>query len=62
MSPEQRRELALARERVRRLGPDLLSWSGAFRFESGSHLDFGRFPFQLSCTRPSGTGAWKAST
>jgi len=47
MTPDQARELALARERAGRLGPDLLSWSRAFRFEAGSHLDFSRFPFQL---------------
>lgn len=47
MTPDQMRELALAREQARRLSPDLLSWSRAFRFEAGSHLDFARFPFQL---------------
>jgi hypothetical protein len=54
MTLEQIRELTLAREHVRRLGPDLLSWSRAFRFEAGSHLDFDRFPFQLELYRAFG--------
>jgi len=47
LTPDQARELALARERAGRLRPDLVSWSRAFRFEAASHLDFSRFPFQL---------------